>query len=73
MLSLDSPWIDVIAAIVGGIALGYGIGRLAVGFTVASGVWTILGLILLWWALSDRRRTRRKPPRADAMRSHTVE
>ena len=73
MISLQSPWVNVLAAIAGGIALGIGIGRMVVGFTVGAGVWTVIGLIVLWWALSDRRKFRRGTPESEVDGSRTVE
>jgi len=49
-----SEWVDVAAAVVGGLMLGNGFVRLVTGLTVMAAVWTALGIILLWWALSDR-------------------
>jgi hypothetical protein len=73
MVSLQSPWVNVLAAVVGGIALGTGIGRMVIGFTIGAGVWTVIGLIILWWALSDRRKFRRGTPESETDGSRTVE
>ena len=70
---LSSPVINVIAAIVGGLTLGFGIGRFAHDPSVPAAVATVLGLILLWWAISDRRKLRRGTPESEADGSHTIE
>ncbi|HEX5727224.1 MAG TPA: hypothetical protein VFX98_17235 [Longimicrobiaceae bacterium] len=70
---LASPWINVVAAIVGGVLFGFGLGTLPRGFSVLSAVWTVLGLILLWWAIMDRRKTRPGTPESEADGSHTIE
>jgi hypothetical protein len=70
---LSSPWINIVAAVVGGMALGYGLGTLPGGIEVPGVVWTLFGLILLWWTLSDRRKARRGTPESEADGSHTIE
>lgn len=70
---LRSPWITIAIAVVGGIALGYGVGGLLARFDVFSLVWTVLGVILLWWAISDSRKARRGTPESEADGSHTIE
>ena len=70
---LASPWVNVAAAVVGGLALGYGLGTLPGGVTVYGLVWTVLGFILLWWTLVDRRKSRPGTPESEADGSHTIE
>ncbi len=70
---LASPWIDVVGGVVGGLALGYGLGSIPAGITVASTVWTVVGLILLWWALVNRRKARPGTPESERDGSHTIE
>ena len=70
---LTSPWINVVAAVAGGLLLGFGIGRFAHEPTIAAGLATVFGLILLWWAVSDRRKLRRGTPESEADGSHTIE
>lgn len=73
MSRLTSPWINVVAGIVGGLVLGIGIGRLAFTRSFGAAIWTILGMILLWWAFSDRRKFRRGTPESEVDGSHTIE
>lgn len=68
-----SPWVNVVAAIAGGGLLGYGLGTLPRGVTAAGLVWTVLGFILLWWTLVDRRKALRGTPESEADGSHTIE
>lgn len=70
---LTSPWIDVVAAVVGGLLLGLGVGRMLAAVTIAAMVLVALGVILLWWALSDRRKWRRGTPESETDGSHTIE
>ena len=70
---LASPWVNIVAAIAGGMALGYGLGSLPGGVTVVGVVWTVIGLLLLWWALVDRARGKRGTPESERDGSHTIE
>jgi hypothetical protein len=70
---LTSPWVNVVGAIVGGIMLGYGLGTLPRGITPVGALWVVLGLLLLWWTLVDRRKARRGTPESEADGSHTIE
>ena len=70
---LASPWVNVVGAIAGGLALGYGLGTLPGGVTTSGVLWTVVGLILLWWTLVDRRKQRRDTPESEADGSHTIE
>lgn len=69
----QGPWINIVAAVLGGLLLGLGIGRMTHAPSIPAGIWTVLGLILLWWALADRRRARRGTPESEADGSHTIE
>ncbi len=73
MRGLRSPWVDVVAAVIGGLVFGTGIGQLIFGFTIGSAIWTVIGLLILWWALSDRRKFRRGTPESEVNGSHTIE
>lgn len=73
MINLRSPWVPVAVATVGGVALGLGLGRLVAGFSVGAATWTVLGVVLLWWALSERRKARPDTPESEADGSHTIE
>ena len=70
---LASPWVNIVAAIAGGMALGYGLGSLPGGITVVGVIWTVIGLLLLWWALVDRAREKRGTPESERDGSHTIE
>ncbi|HEX2211159.1 MAG TPA: hypothetical protein VHG93_25980 [Longimicrobium sp.] len=70
---LASPWVNIVAAIAGGMALCYGLGSLPGGVTVVGVVWTVMGLLLLWWALVDRARASRRGPESERDGSHTIE
>ncbi len=70
---LTSPWIDVVAAVVGGLVLGLGVGRMLEAVTVGAMVLVGIGVVMLWWALSDRRKWRRGNPESETDGSHTIE
>jgi hypothetical protein len=76
---LASRWINAVAALAGGVLLGFGLGRFAnelrfgrgahVGYAVSA----VMGLLLLWWALSQRRRADPGDPESERDGSHTIE
>jgi F0F1-type ATP synthase assembly protein I len=69
---LTSPWLNVIAAIMGGIMLGFGLGRFAHTPSVGPGVMIVVGVLVLWYAVSDRRKARRDTPESEE-HGHTIE
>lgn len=73
MSFLRSPWIAVVVAVIGGLALGIGLGTLWKTRSIGSVVYTVIGLVLLWWAVSDSRKSRRGTPESEADGSHTIE
>lgn len=70
---LASPWVNVVGAVAGGVALGYGLGTLPGGLSAVGALWVVLGLVLLWWTLVDRRKARPGTPESEADGSHTIE
>jgi hypothetical protein len=74
MADLRSPWINTIAGVLGGVVLGSGIGWLARYGTPGAAAWTVLGVVILWWAFADRRKRIPGTPEneADGER-HTIE
>ncbi len=70
---LRSPWIAVAVAVLGGLSLGLGLGRMLSRPSVLAAVYTVLGVVLLWWAISDSRKARRDTPESEADGSHTIE
>jgi len=70
---LASPLINVLGAVIGGIMLGFGIGRVAHAPTVGSAFAVLFGAILLWWALFDHRKAARGTPESERDGSHTIE
>lgn len=69
---LTSPWLNVVAAILGGIMLGFGIGRFAHHPGIVPGVTIVVGLLVLWYAISDRRKSDPDAPESET-HGHTVE
>lgn len=70
---LASPIINVLGAVVGGLLLGFGVGRFAHSPSLADGVMAVFGLILLWWSISDRRKARPGDPESELRGDHTIE
>jgi len=70
---IRSPWISVAVAVLGGISLGLGVGRLLTRPGIVAGVYAMLGVVLLWWAISESRRARPDNPESEADGSHTIE
>jgi hypothetical protein len=70
---LLSPWVNVLGAVAGGLALGYGLGTLPGGITAWGVMWTVLGFVLLWWTLMDRRKARPGTPESEPDGSRTIE
>lgn len=73
MADLRSPWINVVGAIVGCIALGIGIGRLAAGLSLLNATWAVLGFLVLGWAWLDSRKYRRGTPESEVDGGRTIE
>ncbi|HEX2188809.1 MAG TPA: hypothetical protein VHG51_07930 [Longimicrobiaceae bacterium] len=70
---IRSPWVTVAVAVLGGLSLGLGLGRLWDRPSVLAGAYALLGVILLWWAISDSRKARPDTPESEADGSHTIE
>lgn len=68
-----SPWLRGLLAVMGGIALGYGVGRLASGIALGPALSTVFGVILLWWAINDPRKAQPDTPESEVHGDHTVE
>ncbi len=70
---LANPLINVLAAVVGGVLLGFGVGRLAHTPTISAGLMAVGGVLLLWWALFDRRKAKPGAPESERDGSHTID
>jgi hypothetical protein len=76
---LSARWINASAALMGGLMLGFGLGRFANelrygrGVSLPYAVLAVLGLLLLWWAISERRKADPKDPESEMDGSHTLE
>lgn len=70
---LRSPWIAVAVVAVGGLSLGLGIGRMLERPDVLTAVYGVLGVVLLWWGISDTRKARPGTPESERDGSHTIE
>jgi hypothetical protein len=70
---LSSPWLNIVAAILGGIVLGFGVGRFAHHPSLLPAVTAVIGLVVLWYAVSDRRKSRPGTPESESDGGHTIE
>ena len=66
------PWLNIVAAILGGIMFGFGLGRFANHPSLPPGVLALVGVVVLWYAVSDRRKARPDTPESET-HGHTVE
>jgi F0F1-type ATP synthase assembly protein I len=66
-------WVNVVAALLGGVMLGFGIGRFAHHPSFLPAVMAVLGLIVLWYAISDRRKSQPGTPESEMRGDHTIE
>lgn len=66
-------WLQIVVGLLGGIALGWGLGGLASGFAVRPVGWTAIGVVLLWWALAARRKRTPGAPENEGDGSHIIE
>lgn len=73
MAPMRSRWINVLGAIVGGFAFGYGIAALSRGFALLPAVWAVLGFLVLGWAIFDLRRFTPGTPESELDGGHTIE
>jgi hypothetical protein len=71
--SPSSPWINVVAAVVGGVVMGFGLARMLGGFPIYGGIVALAGMILLWWTFIDRRKAESGTPESERDGSHTIE
>ena len=66
-------WINVAAGVIGGVALGLGLGRLYFGFVLPGLFWAVLGFLLIGWSVFDQRSARPGNPESDIRGGHNVE
>lgn len=69
---LSTPWLNGLAALIGGLMLGFGLGRFANGPSIPYGVLALVGLLVLWYAISDYRKSRPGNPESET-RDRTME
>lgn len=74
MTGLRRSGLTPVLAVLGGVVLLLGIGWLAAyGLMLRGTVFSLMGLILLWWAWSEQRKERPGTPESEADGSHTLE
>jgi hypothetical protein len=69
---LSSPWLNAVAALIGGLMLGFGLGRFVHHPSFPYGALALVGLLILWYAVSDYRKARPDAPESET-RGHTIE
>jgi hypothetical protein len=73
MSKLASPWINVVAGVIGGLILGTGLVWVARYGTPGAIATAVLGGIILWWTFADTRKRRPDTPESEADGRHTIE
>ncbi|HET7231916.1 MAG TPA: hypothetical protein VFJ16_18055 [Longimicrobium sp.] len=70
---LSRGWLNVVAAIMGGIMMGFGVARFVRTLAFGPGLIALMGLLLMWYAVSDRRKSRGDTPESESHGDHTIE
>jgi hypothetical protein len=68
----STPWLNAVAALIGGLMLGFGLGRFVHQPSLPHGALALVGLLILWYAVSDYRKSRPDTPESET-HGHTVE
>ena len=71
-LPRTAPWLNGVAALIGGLMLGFGLGRFVHQPSVPFGALALVGLLVLWYAISDYRKARPDTPESET-HGHTLE
>jgi hypothetical protein len=66
------PWLNGLAALLGGVLLGFGLGRFVHHPAPAYGMLALIGVLVLWYAISDYRKSRLDTPESET-HGHTLE
>ena len=73
MPSLRSPWINTVAGLVGLAGLAWGLSLLVTAPSLNGVVWSVLGFLVLGWAIFDRRKFSRGTPESEVDGGRTIE
>lgn len=73
MREARSPWVNILAALVGLVMLVYGAFLMTFAVTLVATVWAVLGFLVLGWAVLSWRRFRRGTPESEIDGGHTIE
>lgn len=75
MPSLRSPWINTVTGLVGLATLAWGLSLLvtAPSLWLHGAVWSVLGFLVLGWAVLDRRKFSRGTPESEVDGGRTIE
>ncbi|MFL5537839.1 MAG: hypothetical protein ACJ8J0_02550 [Longimicrobiaceae bacterium] len=68
----STSWLNGLAALIGGLMLGFGLGRFVHQPSLHFGALALVGLLVLWYAVSDYRKARPDTPESET-HGHTVE
>jgi hypothetical protein len=68
----STPWLNGLVALIGGLMLGFGLGRFVHQPSVPYGTLSLVGLLVLWYAVSDYRKAKPDAPESET-HGHTVE
>jgi hypothetical protein len=70
---LRSPWINYVGAAVGLLVFVWGLLSLTSEFTLGGAIWSVLGFLILGWALLDLRKFSRGTPESELDGGRTIE
>jgi membrane associated rhomboid family serine protease len=68
-----ASWIYVVAGVLGGIFIGFGVVGLSGGISLSATFIAVLGFLVAGWALFDYRRFRRGTPESEVDGGRTIE
>jgi hypothetical protein len=68
-----SRGLTLAAGILGILLIASGLAWMTGGITVPATAWTVVGVILFWWGVSEYRKTHRGTPESELDGDHTVE
>ncbi|MDQ3556952.1 MAG: hypothetical protein M3409_09265 [Gemmatimonadota bacterium] len=73
MIDRRLRWLYVAIGLLGGVALGVGLGELRFAVTLRAAFWTVLGVVLLWWSFAARRKAPGASPEGEPSGTHTID
>lgn len=73
MARIRRAWVNIAAGVIGGVALGLGLGRFYFGYTASGAFWAVLGFLLVGWTIFDQRASHPENPESEIGGGRNVE